>query len=215
MIKLIGLLSVSLLMVGCQSKATSERFSMAQSDVRACQSEVIAMKTSLANKPAITFKSESNALVYLVVQELAKSKATDDLAACSSAYIAMVNSDGRKTGKLIDGGFRLGSIGLGLIGVDMLVDGVTDLAGSGSDSYSFRDVSLTNKAGDATEFMPGGTATMNTNIGDGRIQTLTDGSRITNAEKFQENAVAEGGTLTSPLQDDSGDGSGNEAGFLQ
>ena len=119
-----------LLIQGCQSAATSARFDQAQTNTLTCQQRVLDYKEKVANvKPQ--FKSEQNMLMYLMIKELANTKASNDLDACSKVYTAMINADSHKMGKILDGSFRLGSMGLGLWGVSIITNGITDLASDG------------------------------------------------------------------------------------
>lgn len=191
----------------CQSTATQERFLMAQADVASCQTQVLALRSTPQAAPQ--FKDETNMLLYLVVQELADSKKGDDMDACASSYIAMIRADGAKTNSLINRGFGLAGLGMGVWGAAIITDGIIDLAGQGSNTFNARDITVSNTPGAGSAEFPGGAATMNTNIGGGSIQTLTDGSSIVTAEKQIVNpSVSDSGVVDL---NDSLDGANNDA----
>lgn len=193
--------------VGCQSKATSARFDAAQQYAFACQTQAMQVKQARASQPKTTYADPRDQLLVDIVGKVLQAGTASDMDACDDAYVAMVKADGMKTGKLIDGGFKLGGIGLGLVGVNILTNGITELAGSGSDSYSFRDVNMTNTAG-VGGMAEGGAATMSFNAG-GDTNLLGPNASQIQSEKFQDNGQNEG----NPVQDDS-DGNNNNPGIF-
>jgi len=111
-------------MVGCQTSKTSARFSAAQQDVQTCMTTIAgAERVKAENQP--TFKDARDAMMYLLIQQMQTKNA---YAPCTEVYIAMIHSDSKKTQRLISGGTTLGGIGLGLVGVKILADGITELA---------------------------------------------------------------------------------------
>jgi len=115
-------------MVGCQTDQTANRFMSAQTNVLSCQQRVLAFKEKMATRPAVMWKDERNALVYMVVEKLAQNNATDEMSACDDAYIAMIRADSAKTAG-ISSIVKTGvGVGLGLVGVKILADGITELA---------------------------------------------------------------------------------------
>lgn len=199
---------VVLTMSGCQSKATSARFDAAQQFMFACQTQ--AMQIQAQPKQASTYTDPRDQLLALAIEKMSQPAQTP-MESCDDFYIAMINGDTKKMQAMINGGFGLAKAGLVLWGVDILAGGITDLAGSGSDSYQFRDVNMTNNAGAgglAEGAGAGGSAVMNFNAG-GDLNNLDNGSSIIQAEKFQDNTGNAGG----PILDDSGDGGNNEAGI--
>jgi len=93
------------------------------------------MAANTGKRPQVMFQNEQNALVYLVVEKMAEQSATimqaqavNEMALCDDAYIAMIRADGQKTAG-ITGVVKTGvGVGLGLIGVKILADGITELA---------------------------------------------------------------------------------------
>jgi hypothetical protein len=132
------------LLVSCQTKETAARYAAAQDNALSCQERVIAYKEKLASQH-ITFKDERNALMYMVVQELAKVKASDELASCQEIYVAMINADAQKTGKLIDGSFRLGGMVLGIVGLDIIASKLSNGSTSG-DTWNVSGSRVVNKS---------------------------------------------------------------------
>ena len=181
-------LAVSLLMTGCQTEGTAKRFSDAQNNVLTCQQAVMAYKQKMASARQVQFKDERNALMYMVVQELAKVKASDEMASCSTAYIAMVNADSAKTAGLTRMGTSLGGIGLGIVGLGIISNGITDLANGGGSSS-------------------------NTNITNSRVVNRSSGSSASGTGLGEANTFnsgsgqTQGGFLPRQMQDITGTGS--------
>jgi len=95
-----------------------------------------------------------------------------------------------------------------------LVTGFVAGTAAGDTRIGSVNVSGSSDGGAAGEGTGGrGTTTMDTNIGAGNsINTLSDGAQINRAEK-QVLAPVTGGGDSAPVLDDSGDGSGNQAGI--
>jgi len=112
-------------------------------------------------------------------------------------------------------GSTAGIVGLTTYGVSgELVSGFIAGTAAGDTRIGSVNVSGSSKGGAAGEGTGGrGTAVMNTNIGAGNsVNTLSGGAQINRAEK-QVLAPVTGGGDSTPVLDDSGDGSGNQAGI--
>ena len=189
---------------GCQTKSTAARFEQATAQALTCQERVLQYQTAL-NNGNIKFTDERNALLYFVVQELARVKETNQIAYCDDLIIAMVQADSAKTQGLIRGGVSLGGIGLGLIGLDILVDGYKGNGGTSGDTWNVNGSRVVNKSGNTGA--GGGTANASssgtglgigntTSTGDGQsqggfqprqIQDVTDGSVSNSGEQLPSN----------------------------
>lgn len=139
---------LSVMLASCQTAETAARYSAAQDNALSCQERVIAYKEKLAAQ-RVTFTDERNALMYMVVQELAKVKASDELASCNQMYVAMINADAQKTGKLIDGGFRLGGMALGIVGIDILASKLSS-GGTSGDTWNVSNSRVVNKSSNSS-----------------------------------------------------------------
>jgi len=97
------------------------------------------MKERLAlnsgKRPQVMFNDERNALVFLVVEKMAEqnaafiqANASNEMAMCDDVVIEQIRADSQKTAG-ITGVVKTGvGVGLGLIGVKILADGITELA---------------------------------------------------------------------------------------
>jgi hypothetical protein len=159
---LLLLLSASMIMLtGCQTKSTAARFEQATAQVLTCQQRVLHYQEQM-NKNNIQFTDERNALMYFVVQELARVKETNQIAYCDDLIIAMVQADSAKTQGLIRGGVSLGSVALGLIGLDILMDGTSRGDHSG-DTWNISGSRVNSKSGNVS----GGGSTTVSSSGEG------------------------------------------------
>lgn len=153
MYRKLGLVSITAVMciglIGCQTEATQKRFTEAQNNALTCQERVLAYQSAL-NSNQIKFTDERNALLYFVVQELARVKETNQIAYCDDLIIAMVQADSAKTQGLIRGGVSLGGIGLGLIGLDILVDGYNSRGGTTGDTWNVSGSRVNSNSGNVT-----------------------------------------------------------------
>jgi len=157
------LLLPALMIGGCQTEATSARFASAQADALTCQQRVLSYKETMArNQP--TLKGQ-DLLLYMVVAKALDSRTADELASCDDMFIAMTNADSVKTSKLIDRGFGLAGIGLGIWGVSIVTNGITDLANGGvnGDTFNISGSRVNSKSGNVSG---GGTSTVSSS-GDG------------------------------------------------
>jgi len=189
---LITLITVS----GCQTEATAKRFEQATAQALTCQERVLQYQTAL-NNGNIKFTDERNALLYFVVQELARVKETNQIAYCDDLIIAMVQADSAKTQGLIRGGVSLGGIGLGLIGLDILVDGYKGNGGSSGDTWNVSGSRVNSKSGNVTG---GGTANVSssgTGLGFGNTFSTGSGQSIGGLEPRTTNANGDVADLTT------------------
>ena len=124
-----SLLALSLIsLAGCQTELTAARFKSAQTDIQQCY-RTVASAQKAQQMPR--FKDDRDLLVYLVVQKMT---ASNPYSHCDDAYIAMIQADAQKTAG-ISGIVKTGvGVGLGLVGVKILADGITDLANNGEAS---------------------------------------------------------------------------------
>ena len=154
--KLLIVIGLASILIGCQTEATQKRFTAAQAQALTCQEKVLVYQASLRNNN-IKFTDERNALLYFVVKELARVKETNQLAYCDDLIIAMVQADSAKTQGLIRGGVSLGGIGLGLIGLDILMDGYNRSSGTSGDTWNVSGSRVNSNSGNVTG---GGTASV-------------------------------------------------------
>lgn len=110
---------IALFLTGCQTKETQQRFMQANNATLECQRLAIAADEKRANQPPMMWKDERNALVYLVVQELAGSKRANLMSYCDDLAIAMAQGDAQKVSGILQTVRTLGGIGLGVIGLDV------------------------------------------------------------------------------------------------
>ena len=128
------------MMTGCQTKTTSARFQAAQSDIQTCYQTIAAAQSKQALP---TFKDDRDMLVFLVVQKLTQINPYDH---CDDAYIAMISADQAKT-RNIAGIVKTGvSMGLGLIGLDILTDGLTRGSNVSGDTWNVEGSRINSKA---------------------------------------------------------------------
>ena len=132
--------AAALILTGCQTEATSQRFLSAQSDIQTC---IQTIATAEQARQAPAFKDDRDLLVYLMVRQMQEQ---NPYVVCNQAYIAMIQADRNKVDRLTGATTSLGLMGLGLVGVKILSDGLNDLAGSSStartqNNYNSRVVS--------------------------------------------------------------------------
>jgi hypothetical protein len=194
--KLLLLLSASTIMLtGCMTEATQKRFTQAQTQALTCQEKVLAFRSAM-NKGNVKFTDERNALVYMVVQELARVKASNDLQACDDIIVAMINADREKTQGLIRGGFQVGGVALGIIGLDILVDGVRGSnGGTSGDVWNISGSRVNSKSGNVTG---GGSTTVSASgegLGTGTTFSTGSGQSVGGLEPRTTNANGDVSTL--------------------
>lgn len=137
----IAIASTTLLSVtGCQTKTTSARFQAAQSDIQACYKTIAAAQSKQA---VPTFKDDRDMLVFLVIQKLTQA---NPYAHCDDAYIAMISADQAKTSN-VAGIVKTGvGMGLGLIGLDILTNGLTRGSSTTGDTWNVEGSRINSKA---------------------------------------------------------------------
>ena len=115
-------------LAGCQTELTAARFKSAQGDIQQCYQTVAAAQKA---QQMPRFKDDRDLLVYLVVQKMT---ASNPYSHCDDAYIAMIQADSQKTSGISNIVKTGVGVGLGLVGVKILADGIVDVADDGGAS---------------------------------------------------------------------------------
>lgn len=149
--KLLLLLIPALVMLtGCMTEGTQERFTQAGLDVQSCQVRVMEAKIKISEyktrqRPkaayTITFKDERNALTMMIVDRMvdmniamieSQQKTVNDIDSCDDILVAMVKADSLKTNGLMSIGKNAVGGTLALIGLKIFADGFGPDAYAGS-----------------------------------------------------------------------------------
>jgi hypothetical protein len=120
-----------LALTGCATEATQKRMTDAQNMTTQCIERIATMRERIAANQ-VQLKDSRDQLILLMVQQMAQQGAQTEMAMCDDLAVAQINGQSLRTSKLIDGSFRVGSFALGIVGLDMIVDGITDLGNGGS-----------------------------------------------------------------------------------
>ena len=172
-------------------------------------------ETTAGGSAACYRAMETNSTNNTIDRLVASMKPTES---CQSAAVKVGVEYMRKEAvqaREIGSGVKTGAISLTTYGISKeLVTGFVAGTAAGDTQIGSVNVSGSSNGGAAGEGTGGrGTTTMDTNIGAGNsINTLSGGAQINRAEK-QVLAPVTGGGDSAPVLDDSGDGSGNQAGI--
>lgn len=160
----------AMLIGGCMTEGTQERFEQAGLDVQACQVRVMDAKIKISEYKArqrpktaytITFKDERNALTMMIVDRMvdmniamieSQQKTVNDIDSCDDILVAMVRADSLKTNGLMSIGKNAVGGTLALIGLKIFADGFGPDAYAGSsqgDTWNVDGSRVVNRSGNS------------------------------------------------------------------
>ena len=182
-------LVIPLLLTGCMTEATQERFKAEGSNTQACRMKVMDAKIQIAKYKAqeaehfqpIRFKSETNALIYGMFKTMGDTnvalintfgnKEKSDMDSCDDVIVAMVKSDAAKVSGITSTTGTAVRWVAGLIGLGIISDnwGPSNYGGTTGDTWNVEGSRVVNKSGN----YGGNASSSGTGLGIG--QTYNDG----------------------------------------
>lgn len=187
----LAVISSLLVLTGCMTEATQERFTAEGAASHSCQSKVLDARVAIAkyksegtkNQTKVLFKDERNALTYLMVKQMgnmnvamieAFTAKSDGLETCDDVIIAMVRSDAAKVAGINSTSktaisWIAGLVGLGIISDNWGPEAYGSSTAKTQNNYNSRVVSDSNASGGSSISASG------TGLGVGNTSTGGDG----------------------------------------
>ena len=185
-------LLIPLLLAGCATANQEARIEHARSSMDSCR--VLAKEISIQRASAMTRITDQE---LLIIMALVDKIAGDDMwDGCDDYAIAIARGVDQLVGKYVDGTFGLGQVTLGLIGLDLLVDGVVDL---GSDDGTTTNIHNSRVVSDSS-----GSSASGEGLGFGHVTTI-EGSQGQGGITPRQHQNRDASDIHSPSQSGTND----------
>jgi len=187
--RLLALVIPLLMLTGCMTEATQERFKAEGERADNCRARVTAAKIEiqkykaqqLRDQPRVKFTNENTALLHGAIKiigdtqvaliQAAFNRGSDDMASCDDVIVAMVKADAAKVAGLNNTGGTAVRWVAGLVGLGIISDnwGPSNYGGTTGDTWNVEGSRVVNKSGN----YGGNASSSGTGLGIG--QTYNDG----------------------------------------